>query len=341
MKAIGYKKAGPIDAVNALEDIEVPMPELRPHDVMVQVKGISINPVDSKIRTNVSPEEGYKIIGYDACGTITALGSALASDADCGFAVGDDVFYSGDLTRPGTNSAFHCVDARIIGKKPATLGYEEAAALPLTAITAWELLFDSLGAQEGGEDGKTILVLGAAGGVGSILIQLAKTLTNLTVIATASRPETQAWVTKMGADHVIDHSQPLAPQMAALGVVPDYTASLRGTDKNWEEMVAMSAPRGKIALIDDPQGISINLAKQKALSICWEFMFTRPMFDMQDIAYQGQLLNRVRAMIDDGSVKSTMTKHLGSLSAASLIAAHKEQETGTVIGKNVMSGLGA
>ena len=337
MKAIGYKKAGAIDAVNALEDIEVPMPELRPHDVMVQVKGISINPVDSKIRTNISPKAGYKIIGYDACGTITAVGS----DNHHGFAVGDDVFYSGDMTRPGTNSEFHAVDARIIGKKPASLGFEEAAALPLTAITAWELLFDSLGAQEGGEEDKVMLVLGAAGGVGSILIQLAKALTNLTVVATASRAQTAEWVTKMGADHVIDHSQPLAPQMAELGLVPHYTASLRGTDQNWEEMVAMSAPRGKIALIDDPQGISINLAKQKALSICWEFMFTRPMFDMADIEVQSQLLNRVSAMIDDGSLRSTMTKNLGSLSAATLIAAHKEQETGTVIGKNVMSGLGA
>lgn len=336
MKAIGYQKAGPISQPDALVDIDLPTPELRAHDVLVQVKGISLNPVDCKIRTNISPEAGYKVIGYDACGTITAVGDAVST-----YQVGDDVFYAGDMTRPGTNSEFHAVDERIIGKKPATLGYEEAAALPLTAITAWELLFDSLGLQEQGEDSKVILVLGGAGGVGSILIQLVKQLTNAIVVATASREETIAWVNKMGADHVIDHNQPLTPQMEALGLTPHYIASLRGTDKNWEEMVGLCAPRGRIALIDDPQGISLNLAKPKALSICWEFMFTRPMFDMDDMDVQRALLNRVSEMIDNGQLKSTMTANLGALSAESLKKAHEIQESITVIGKNVMSGLGA
>ena len=336
MKAIGYQKAGPITEANSLVDIDVPVPELRPHDVLVQVKGISINPVDSKIRTNVSPESGYKVIGYDACGTITAVGADVT-----GFQVGDDVFYAGDLTRPGTNSEFHAVDARIIGKKPQSLDFDEAAGIPLTAITAWELLFDSMRLVENGEDGKSILVLGGAGGVGSILIQLVKKLTKATVIATASRDETRQWVTKMGADHVIDHSQPLAPHMQALGIMPDYIASLRGTDQNWEEMCAMIAPRGHMALIDDPQGININLGKQKAISISWEFMFTRPMFDMADIAAQGHLLNRVSEMLDDGVLQSTITGKLGALSAETLKTAHTTQETGRVIGKNVMAGLGA
>ena len=336
MKAIGYQKAGPITEANSLVDIDVPVPELRPHDVLVQVKGISINPVDSKIRTNVSPESGYKVIGYDACGTITAVGADVT-----GFQVGDDVFYAGDLTRPGTNSEFHAVDARIIGKKPQSLDFDEAAGIPLTAITAWELLFDSMRLAENGEDGKSILVLGGAGGVGSILIQLVKKLTKATVIATASRDETRQWVTKMGADHVIDHSQPLAPQMKALGIMPDYIASLRGTDQNWEEMCAMIAPRGHMALIDDPQGININLGKQKAISISWEFMFTRPMFDMADIAAQGHLLNRVSEMLDEGVLQSTVTGKLGALSAETLKTAHATQETGRVIGKNVMAGLGA
>lgn len=336
MKAIGYTKAGPLSADNALEDIDVPVTELGAHDVLVRVKGISINPVDCKIRSNVSPEEGYKVIGYDACGTITQIGSDVSL-----FSVGDDVFYAGDLSRPGTNSELHAVDERIIGKKPASLDFEEAAALPLTAITAWELLFDSLRVKQGAEDGEALLVLGGAGGVGSILIQLAKRLTNLTVIATASRPDTISWVKQMGADHVIDHSQPLVPQMEALGMAPRYTASLRGTEKNWDDIVKMSAPRGMIALIDDPQGIIINAAKQKALSICWEFMFTRPMFAMADMAEQGHLLNRVSEMIDSGALQSTMTKRLGALSAQTLRAAHAEQDTGTVIGKNVMTGLGA
>lgn len=336
MKAIGYQKAGPITEANSLVDIDVPVPELRPHDVLVQVKGISINPVDSKIRTNVSPESGYKVIGYDACGTITAVGADVT-----GFQVGDDVFYAGDLTRPGTNSEFHAVDARIIGKKPQSLDFDEAAGIPLTAITAWELLFDCMRLVENGEDGKSILVLGGAGGVGSILIQLVKKLTKATVIATASRDETRQWVTKMGADHVIDHSQPLQPQMQALEIVPDYIASLRGTDQNWEEMCAMIAPRGHMALIDDPQGININLGKQKAISISWEFMFTRPMFDMADIATQGHLLNRVSEMLDNGVLQSTVTGKLGDLSAETLKTAHATQETGRVIGKNVMTGLGA
>ena len=336
MKAIGYRKNGPIDAEHALEDISVPMPELRAHDVMVQVKGISINPVDSKIRTNIGPAEGHKIIGFDGCGTITALGTEVTDHK-----IGDHVYYSGDMTRPGSNSEFQAVDSRIIGKKPQSLDFEEAAALPLTAITAWELLFDSLRLQENGEDGKVLLVLGAAGGVGSILIQLAKALTNLTIIATASREETRAWVTKMGADHVIDHTKSLKDQMDALGYGADYVASLRGTDQNWEDIIAMMTPRGHIALIDDPQGININLGKQKALSIHWEFMFTRPMFNMADIAVQGELLNRVSEMLDSGILHSTMSKRLGALNAATLIEAHKEQETGRVIGKNVMAGLGA
>ena len=336
MKAIGYRKNGPIDAEHALEDISVPMPELRAHDVMVQVKGISINPVDSKIRTNIGPAEGHKIIGFDGCGTITALGTEVTDHK-----IGDHVYYSGDMTRPGSNSEFQAVDSRIIGKKPQSLDFEEAAALPLTAITAWELLFDSLRLQENGEDGKVLLVLGGAGGVGSILIQLAKALTNLTIIATASREETRAWVTKMGADHVIDHTKSLKDQMDALGYGADYVASLRGTDQNWEDIIAMMTPRGHIALIDDPQGININLGKQKALSIHWEFMFTRPMFNMADIAVQGELLNRVSEMLDSGILHSTMTKRLGALNAATLIEAHKEQETGRVIGKNVMAGLGA
>ena len=336
MKAIGYSKNGPITAENALEDIDVPLPELRGHDVMVQVKGISINPVDSKIRTNIGPAEGYKIIGFDGCGTITALGSEVT-----GHKIGDDVFYSGDMTRPGSNSAYQAVDSRIIGKKPQSLDFEEAAAIPLTAITAWELLFDCLRLREGGEDGKIIVILGGAGGVGSILIQLVKALTNATIIATASRTQTHEWVKKMGADHVIDHTKPLKEQMDALGFGADYVASLRGTDQNWDDIVAMMKPRGHIALIDDPQGININLGKQKALSIHWEFMFTRPMFDMDDIAVQGQLLNRVSEMLDNGTLQSTMTKRLGALNAKSLIEAHKEQETGRVIGKNVMKGLGA
>ena len=200
------------------------------------------------------------------------------------------------------------------------------------------ITFDSLRLIEGGEDGKTLLVTAGAGGVGSILIQLAKQLTKLKVVATASRPDTIAWVKKMGADHVIDHHKPLDEEMTSLGLQADYVASLRGTDQNWEAIVKLIAPRGRVALIDDPQGLNINLGKQKALSISWEFMFTRPMFDMKDIAQQRLLLDRVSQMLDDGRLQSTMTKRLGALTAQSLRAAHAEQDTGQVIGKNVMTG---
>lgn len=334
MKAIGYNQAGPITAEDALIAIEVPTPELRPHDLLVEVKGISVNPVDVKVRENMGPEKGSKVIGYDAAGVVQEVGSAVSK-----FKVGDEVFYAGDFTRSGTNSELHAVDERIVGKKPKSLGFPEAAGLPLTSITAWEILFDSLQIREGEGKGDSLLVIGGAGGVGSILIQLAKKLTGLTVIATASRPETVAWTQKMGADHVINHRESLVEQLKELGLTPRYVAALTATDQHFPAIIELIKPRGHVAFIDDPQTLDIKAGKLKALSFSWEFMFTRSMFATEDIEKQYELLNRVSAMIDDGTLISTVTNNFGKLNVENLKAAHIVQESGKAIGKNVLNGF--
>ncbi|ADE55800.1 zinc-binding alcohol dehydrogenase family protein [Coraliomargarita akajimensis] len=333
MKAIGYTHTGPIDAVDSLIEFEAPTPELRPHDLLVEVRGVSVNPVDVKVRSLREPENGGpSSLGYDAAGVVRELGSAVTK-----YSVGDEVFYAGDITRPGTNCELHAVDERIVGRKPDSLDFAEAAGLPLTSITAWELLFDSLGLEEGAGQGDAILIVGGAGGVGSILIQLAKQLTGLTVIATASRPDTIDWVQRMGADYVINHRESLVDQMQQLGIQPRYVASLNGTEGHFDAIVELIRPRGHIALIDDPQGLDINSIKPKALSFSWEFMFARSMFETEDIEKQYELLNRVSALLDEGTLRSTVTANLGVLSVESLKDAHAKQESGRVIGKNVLS----
>lgn len=334
MKAIGYNEAGPITAPDSLIEFEAARPEIGPKDLLVEVKGISVNPVDVKVRAMFGPESGTKIIGYDAAGVVVEVGSEVSH-----FKVGDEVFYAGDLTRPGTNSELHAVDERIVGKKPASLGFAEAAGFPLTSITAWELLFDSLRINHGEGTGESLLVIGAAGGVGSILIQLAKKLTGLTVIATASRPETIEWVEKMGADHVINHRESLVEQVKSLGLEPRYVISLSGTKGHFPAIVELIKPRGHIAIIDDPDSLDMNSIKFKALSFSWEFMFARSMFHTEDIEVQHELLNRVSEMIDSGEIVSTVTNNLGKMSAENLKKAHELQESGRAIGKNVLEGF--
>ncbi len=334
MKAIGYNQAGPITAPEALIEFEAEIPELRSRDLLVEIRGISVNPVDVKVRGNVAPENGTKVIGYDAAGVVQEVGSDVSK-----FKVGDEVFYAGDITRPGTNSKLHAVDERIVGKKPKSLSFVEAAGFPLTSITAWELLFESLGIKEGEGKGDSLLIIGGAGGVGSILIQLAKKLTELTVIATASRPETIEWVQKMGADHVINHRKSLIDQVKDLELEPSYVASLNATDKHFPAIIELIKPRGHVAVIDDPETLDIMSGKPKALSFSWEFMFTRSMYQTDDIEKQHELLNRVSELIDDGMLISTVTNNLGRLSAETLKVAHAQQESGRVIGKNVLEGF--
>ncbi len=331
MKTIGYTQNG---AATVLTAREADRPDLRPRDLLVAVKGISVNPVDVKLRADRAPE-GLGILGFDAAGVVVETGPDVTD-----YKIGDEVFYFGDVTRPGTNAEFHAVDERIVGRKPSSLDFTEAAGLPLTAITAWEMLFDSFRLIEGAGAGRSLLVIGGAGGVGSILIQLAKRLTGLTIIATASRPETQDWVRRMGADHVINHRGDIAAQLRDLALTPDYVSALTATDQHWPAIIELIAPRGHIALIDDPQSIDIAPAKPKALTLSWEFMFTRSMFGT-DMEAQRDLLNRVSAMLDAGELISTVTERGDVLTPDAIIAAHERQESGRVIGKQVLPGLSA
>ncbi len=334
MRAVGYTKSRPIDDPLALEDIEIAEPVLRPRDLLVAVEAVSVNPVDVKVRMRAEPETGHKVLGFDAAGTVQAVGEAVTL-----FEPGDHVFYAGDITRPGTNAALHAVDERIVGPKPVSLGMAEAAALPLTSITAWELLFDCFDLVEGEGSGETLLVIGGAGGVGSILIQLAKVLTGLRVIATASRDETRDWCRRMGADDVIDHRQSLPGQLAAMGVEPRYVAALTASEQHFDAIVELIAPRGEIGMIDDPKGIDIAKIKQKALSFHFELMFTRAMFETADMDAQHRLLTRVAELVDAGRLQGTAVRDLGQMSAETLRQAHRLQESGRAIGKTVLRGF--
>ena len=272
MKAIAYYQSLPIDHAEALLDVELPAPQPGPRDLLVRVMAISVNPVDTKIRRNVSPGAGEaKVLGWDVAGEVLEVGAEVRQ-----FRPGDKVFYAGAIDRAGANSELHVVDERIVGRMPGSLDFARAAALPLTAITAWELLFERLGVREGkGDERQSLLVIGAAGGVGSILVQLARQLTGLTVIGTASRAETQQWVRELGAHHVIDHSQPLLPQLKALGHDQvSMVASLTHTDQHLDQLIEALAPQGKLALIDDPAQLDVVKLKRKSLSLHWEFMYT-------------------------------------------------------------------
>lgn len=334
MKAIGYQQSLAITHPQALVDINVPKPSPTGKDILVRVEAISVNPVDTKIRLNSAPENGeYKILGWDAAGVIEAVGDEVSS-----LQVGDKVWYAGAIDRTGCNAEYHLVDERIVSTMPTSLSFTQAAALPLTAITAWELLFDRLGlnANSTGE----LLIIGAAGGVGSMMIQLAKQLTKLTVIATASRPETQAWVRTLGADHVLDHRQPLVDELHTLGLsqVP-YITSLTHTDHHLDAILEMIAPQGKFGLIDDPTTLNIMPLKRKSVSVHWELMFTRSLFQTHDMAAQQQLLTKVAAMVDKGTIQSTLCHDFGHISATQLRKAHALLESSTSHGKIVLTGF--
>lgn len=337
MKAVGYKEPGPIDRADALEDITLEMPEANRRDLLVRIAAVSVNPVDTKLRRRVAPiDGGWRVLGFDAAGIVESVGADVRN-----FSPGDAVYYSGSIARPGTNSEYHLVDERIVGRKPAALTNAEAAALPLTAITAWEMLFDRLDvARPTPQGGNLILVIGGAGGVGSIAIQLLRALTDLTVIASASRRETKDWVRLCGAQHVIDHRDPLAPQVEALGLgAPGFVFSTTQTASHLADIVELMAPQGRFGVIDDLEVLDAMPFKRKAVSLHWEFMFARPLFETPDIAKQGQLLNEVAALADAGRVRSTVTEILGKIDAATLRAAHAQLESGTTRGKVVLEGF--
>jgi len=341
MKAIGYQKSLPITESASLLDIELPQPIAKGHDLLVSVKTIAVNPVDYKIRENVEPEPNeHKVLGWDAVGEVIATGNDVKS-----FKPGDMVYYAGDLTRQGSNAEYQLVDERLVGHKPKSLSDAEAAALPLTAITAWEMLFEHLKIQQHApghitQTDEVILVVGAAGGVGSIMLQLAAVLTGSTVIATASRKSSQQWVKSLGADYVIDHTQALKPQIDALNIGPvTHVASLNATDTYLDSYVELLAPFGRIALIDDPESLDVLKLKPKSLSLHWEFMFTRSMFQTPDMIEQGQLLNRLSGLVDEGLIQTTVAKNLGKITADNLKLAHAELASGKSIGKIVLEGF--
>jgi zinc-binding alcohol dehydrogenase family protein len=343
MKAVGYRQCLPIDDPAALQDLQLPAPDaasLGPHDLLVAVRAVSVNPVDTKIRLHRAPDGGQPgVLGWDAVGTVEAAGARVA-----GFAPGDRVWYAGSLTRPGTNAEFHVVDHRIAAHAPASLSDADAAALPLTAITAWETLFDRLAVKTPVPGAApALVVLGGAGGVGSIAIQIARAATDLTVIATASRPETADWCRALGAHFVVDHSRPLAQQIAALPLdaAPAFVFSTTHTDRHLPAIAEMIAPQGRFALIDDPEVLDVNPFKRKSVSIHWEFMFTRSMFETADIAAQGRLLAEVARRVDAGEIRSTRTETFGPIDAANLRRAHALLESGRARGKIVLEGFGA
>jgi len=334
MKAIGYQNSHPITHPEALMDIELAKPVASGRDILVKVEAISVNPVDSKIRTSVTPAESeYKVLGWDAVGIVDSVGEQASM-----FKPGDKVWYAGAVNRAGCNAEFHLVDERIVALAPATLNVAQAAALPLTSITAWELLFDrfNLTAASTG----TLLIIGAAGGVGSMMIQLAKKLTQLTVIATASRPETQDWVISLGADHVINHHKHLWDELKALGVEHvNYVASLTHTDEHLPSIVEIIAPQGKLGVIDGPAILDVMPFKPKSVSVHWEFMFTRSLFGTEDMQEQHNILSRVANLVDDGELKSTMTNNFSTINAKNLIKAHALLESDKSIGKIVLKGF--
>lgn len=337
MRAIGYRTPGDIDAPDALLDITLPRPEPGPRDLLVEVRAVSVNPVDTKVRRRAAADAGsWKVLGWDAAGVVVDVGAEVSR-----FVPGDEVFYAGSLNRQGTNAEYHVVDARIVGRKPSSLDFAQAAALPLTAITAWEALFDRLDVRKAVPGAApAVVVIGGAGGVGSIATQLVRQLTDLTVIATASRPETVAWVRDLGAHHVVDHGRPLAAEVAALGIgAPAFVFSTTATDRHLTAVAELIAPQGRWALIDDPGVVDIAPFKRKSVSTHWEFMFTRPVFETADIDAQGALLDEVSRLVDAGVLKTTLGDHFGTISAANLRRAHALIERGAARGKIVLEGF--
>lgn len=337
MKAVGFHKSLPITAPEALVDLDLPKPVPGPRDLLVKVVAVSVNPVDVKRRAAGNPPAGQpKVLGFDAAGVVESVGAGTSL-----FKPGDAVFYAGSVERPGTNAEYHLVDERIVGRKPASLSFAEAAALPLTSITAWELLFDRFRVQPGKRpDAGAILVIGGAGGVGSILIQIARRLTGLTVVATASRSETAAWCGDLGAHHVIDHTKSLVEELKRIGLPQvDYVAALTNSEQHLPAIVDILKPQGALGLIESSKALDLRPLMRKSISIHWEFMFTRAVFETSDMIAQHNLLNEVSSLVDAGVLRTTLTEVLGRIDAAGLKRAHALIESGRARGKVVLEGF--
>lgn len=337
MKAVGLTQYLPIENESSLQDFEIIKPTAQGKDLLVEVKAISVNPVDTKVRAPKDQVESEpKILGWDAAGIVVEVGEEAT-----GFKPGDEVYYAGDITRSGSNSEFQLIDSRIVGRKPQNLDFAEAAALPLTSITAWEALFDRLKIDKQGVDtGKSILIVNGAGGVGSIAIQLAKKLAKLNVIATASRPETIAWCKKLGADQIINHRNNLADEIKQIGYeAVDYILCLNDTDGHWQAMTKAIKPQGTIcSVVENKEPLNMSTLKSKSASFVWEFMFTRSMYQTEDIAEQGKLLNEISQLVEAGEIVSTCNDVIKPINAKNLRDVHQRLEHGRAIGKIVLAG---
>jgi NADPH2:quinone reductase len=338
MRAVGYNSAGPINRFDALIDVDLPMPVALGRDLLVEVRAVSVNPVDVLVRARNEPEsEGARVLGWDAAGIVRGVGSGVTL-----FSPGDEVAYSGTITRPGSNQEFHLIDERLVGRKPRSFDWAESAALPLTGVTAWEMLFDRLGVQRPVADGTNVLlIIGGAGGVGSMAIQLARLLTDLVVIATASRPETRFWAEKLGAHHVIDHSRPLGPQIEDLQTgAPGFVFSTNHTSRHLFDIADLIAPEGRLGLIDNPTSLDVVPFKDKSVSVHWELMYTRSLFETLDMSQQGRIITRIADLADEGRLQSTVTERLSPINAVNLKRAHALVESGAMRGKVVLEGWG-
>jgi NADPH:quinone reductase len=338
VKAVGLYRNLPIDDPESLVDLEVPQPAPSGRELLVEVKAISVNPVDYKVRARPDPNAQLpRILGWDVAGVVREVGPSAQL-----FKPGDEVYYAGSINKPGANSEYHVVDERIVGHMPRKLSFAAAAALPLTTLTAWEGLFDQLGISRSGADrGKTLLLIGAAGGVGSIAIQLAKRLAGLRVVATASRPESAQWVQELGADAVVDHTGDLAAQMRATGIPDaDYVFCLTDATPYFPRFAPVIRPQGKLCLIVSMSGaVELTPLMQKSVSLHWEFMFTRSLFQTPDMQRQHEILDEAAALIDDGTLRTTLAESLGPITAANVRRAHQMLERGRTIGKLVLEGF--
>ena len=332
MKAIGFKTSLPIAEEESFIAFETPKPVPGERDLVVKISAVSVNPVDFKIRQNSTKDtvlETPKIIGWDAVGIVEAVGEKVSL-----FKVGDEVFYAGDITKPGSNAEYQVIDERIVGRKPKSLSLEESAVIPLTGLTAWEILFDRIRISPEKDKGKSILIIGGAGGVGSIAIQLAKKVAGLTVIATASRPETIAWCKEQGADYVVDHRNLIASVQEAGFQQVDFILDFVDTNSYWDTMVELIKPQGHIASItgsSDP--VALNKLKNKSVSFSWELMYTRSMYETDDMQEQHVILNKLADLLDQGMLKSTLNVTLTGLTVANFKKAHELLESGKTIGK--------
>lgn len=336
MRAVAFKKPGPLSREDSLVDVELPDPVATGRDLLIRVHAVSVNPVDVKVRSGMrGGGDDWRVLGFDAAGEVVATGSQVT-----GFKIGDHVMYAGQIDRPGSNAELQLVDERIVGRKPASLDWAGAAALPLTAITAWEALFEKLDVRRAIPGAASaVFILNGGGGVGSIAIQLLRALTDVTVITSASRNETKAWAVQLGAHYVVNHREPMAPQIDALGIgKPGLVFSTTHTDHHLADITRLIAPQGKLCLIDDPKRLDIMPLKAKAISVHWELMFTRPLFKTPDMAEQGKLLTEVADLVDTKRVRSTMTEMMGTINAANLRRAHALIESGRACGKVVLAG---